>query len=169
MKLVAMMKNCLVAGAVLGLLVPQVAMAEGHAVRQAPIHDAALGAGGMLKGGLVSSNGTPEAGRDIYLVSDGELIAKARTDAEGRFEIRGVRAGLYTLQANGVAASYRVWSEAASPPSAVSDILLVSNEDLVARGFIHPNWGKPLLLGSLLIAAGVIGGVIGYNVKDDAS
>lgn len=167
MKLVARMKNCLVVGAVVGLLVPQAALAQQPT--QGSIRDAALGSGGVLKGTLFSTEGQPEAGQDVHLVASGELIARVRTDADGQFEFRGLRGGMYMLQAQGATASYRLWSEDAAPPSAVSEVLLMSDDSLVARGQIFPEVSRPLLLGGLLIAAGVIGGVIGYNIKDDAS
>lgn len=168
MTLATRIRSCLVAGAVFGMLLPQVGFGETTAVR-AVVRDAALQAGGTLQGALVSANGKPQTGRTVQLLSRGEIVAKTVTDREGRFGFRGLHAGVYALHTEGVATGYRLWAEGAAPPSAVSDILLVSGQEPVVRGAPFGPGGKPLLLGGLLIAAGVIGGVIGYNVRDTAS
>lgn len=167
MKLVSGIQTCLIAGAVFGMLLPQASFAETR-LPQPEIKDAALQAGGMLQGSLLSVNGETQSGRDVQLLSRGEVVARTVTDSEGRFGFRGLRPGLYALQADGVASGYRVWADAAAPPSAVSEVLLVSSQSSVVRG-LAPNITKPLILVGLLTAAGVIGGVIGYNVKDTAS
>jgi len=152
------------------MLMPQAGFAMSPA-EGTIVGDAALKFGGVVQGSLISSAGEARADRPVHLVLRGKLLASTRTDAEGRFEFRGVQSGLYTLQAAGADRSYRLWSEAAAPPSAQSQILLLEEEQLVVRGKkgVGGAFAKPLLLGGLLLAAGVIGGVIGYNIKDDAS
>lgn len=169
MSFVTRIRSCLVGGAILGMLMPQVGFATSPA--DGPIiRDAALQSGGVVRGALISSAGRARADRPVNLLLHGKQIASTTTDVDGRFQFRGVRAGVYRLQAAGADRSYRLWSEAAAPPSADAQILLLENDQLVVRGKKGGGTlAKPLLLGGLLLAAGVIGGVIGYNIKDDAS
>ena len=64
-----------------------------------------------------------------------------------------------------------LWAEGTAPPSARPEVLLVSEDGQVVRGggrFGGSN-ANLILMGGLVLVAGVIGGVIGYNIKDDAS
>ncbi|MBP62420.1 MAG: hypothetical protein CMJ62_12945 [Planctomycetaceae bacterium] len=151
------------------MLLPQISLADTHVTRPT-VRDAALQAGGTLQGSLLSPDGKAQTGRTVQLLSRGEVVASTQTDREGRFAFRGLRAGVYGLHTDGVAIAYRLWADGAAPPSAVSDVLLVSGQEPIVRGAIGDHFGghlgKPLLLGGLLGAAGVIGGVIGYNIRD---
>lgn len=168
MRLLSTIRSCLVAGAVLGMLLPQVGFADTRVARPT-VTDAALQAGGTLQGAIMSPSGEAQAGRTVQLLSRGEVVASIVTDSEGRFGFRGLTTGVYALHADGVASGYRLWAEGTAPPSAVSEVMLVSGQEMVIRNQPGGSIGKPLMLLGLLGAAGVIGGVIGYNVRDFSS
>src|SRR5207248_3351333 len=52
---------------------------------------------GAAVGGRVVRNGEPVAGREVELHLEKDTIASAETDASGRFSIRGVAPGSYSL------------------------------------------------------------------------
>jgi hypothetical protein len=157
-----------------GILVPQSVYAVNGPLQtpngSAPaVQDVALNADGHLVGQLIDVNGSPQNESVVRLQQDGRDVATVVTDRHGRFAVANVRAGLYQVtsdRANGV---YRVWTAQAAPPAAHGRVLLVDQETVV-RGQ-GGNWRRTLLIGGLIISAGVIGGVIGYNIRDvdDAS
>ena len=168
MKLLKQVRRCLIVGATLGLLMPQAAFA-GERTRISPIRDVALQQGGTLRGELMSAQGHGAAGQTISLATDGELVAKAVVGADGKFFIGGLRPGVYSVVSGYTQSTLRLWSQAAAPPAAAPELLLVQQQSQIARGQFPnhlPQWDHPLLVGGLLITAGVIGGVIGYNIKD---
>jgi hypothetical protein len=167
MSIVARVRASLVIGSLIGLLIPHNAFAGDPVVRQ-QVRDVALQAGGTLEGMLMTAEGRPETNRTVYLLSNDEVVAKAVTATDGRFSIGGIRAGVYSLRAGESQSVYRLWSGSAAPPSAASKLLLVPNDGQVVRGGGRSGGsGNLLLVGGLIVAAGVIGGVIGYNIRDD--
>ena len=168
MNVLAILRNSLVAAATLGLLVPVEAFA-GNPVKRAEIGDVQLAAGGTLQGTLMTAAGRPDAERTVHLIANNEVVAGANTNADGRFSFRGIRPGVYSVRAGDSHATYRLWSIDAAPPAAQPELLLVTDEQQVVRGGGRFGGGKGnmLLVAGLIAAAGVIGGVIGYNIRDD--
>jgi hypothetical protein len=157
--------------ALVGILVPQAAYAADGLAAPTPqtgaVQDVSLDHNGCLRGQLVDSNGTSLSATAVRLQQFGRVIGQASTDAQGNFAVSGLRAGMYELTANQTSCAIRVWTAAAAPPSATSKILVVDRRDVV-RGQ-GANVARLLLIGGLIVTAGVIGGVIGYNIKDDDS
>jgi hypothetical protein len=129
------------------------------------VHDVSLDAQGNLNGKLVDANGRPQAAAVVVLKQNGQVAAQSKTDESGQFAVAGVRAGLYEISAAQGSGAYRVWAHRSAPPSATASVLLVNQTD-VLRGQ-SGGWGHIMLVTGLIITAGVIGGVIGYNMKDD--
>lgn len=168
MKLLSQVRRCLIVGATIGLLMPQTTFAErGHI---SPIRDIALQQGGILRGEVLSAEGQGAFGQTISLASKGESVATAVVGTDGKFTISGLRPGVYSVAIGETQSVLRLWSEPAAPPAAVSELLLVQQESQVIRGKGKgrglPRFDNPLLVGGLLLGAGVIGGVIGYNIRD---
>ena len=171
MRLLTHLRRCLIAGATFGLLMPQINFAA-ERTQISPIRDVALQQGGTLRGAVLSPEGQGAAGKTISLVSGGELVAEATLGEDGRFVISGLRPGVYSVAAGDTQNVLRLWSATAAPPAAAKELLLVEGQSQVVRGALGrhlPRWDHPLVVGGLLITAGLIGGVIGYNLKDSAS
>ncbi len=168
MRIQATIQQSIVWLAAVGLLIPQVGLSAGRD-GQTPIRDLALQPGATLQGVLLTVEGQPAANQSVVLLSHHEPVARVSTGADGRFAFTGVRPGLHALATDQVQLAVRVWSPSAAPPSAVSEVLVVTEQGPVVRGAFGgfwPKWQHPLLVGGLLITAGVIGGVIGYNIRD---
>lgn len=120
--------------AVVGLLAPQVAGAtqpatqsQPTAVRAQKVADVALHQGGVFVGQVVNRQGAPKAGAKVVMSRQSKVVAVAQTDKQGRFIVRGVRAGVYQVQADQTAAVYRLWAERTAPPAANQAALLVTD------------------------------------------
>ena len=103
MKLTSLIRSCLVTGAVFGMLMPQVSFADIHVSRS---HGERCSAASRRNSaGLAAVPRRRSTGRqDRATVSRGEVVASSQTDREGRFAFRGLRAGVYGLQTDGVEA-----------------------------------------------------------------
>jgi len=129
MKLAEFIRGTVVSMTCVGLLTAQVAQAAIPVVR-----DIALQPSGTLQGQVLDTQGAPQAGVPVAVAQDGQVIATAKTDQQGRFQLADLRAGVYELQTPMGSSVYRLWAPRTAPPSAQDGILLV-NGDNVVRGF----------------------------------
>ena len=121
------MKGAIVALAVLGLCLPQVAFAANVAGNQQPVViDVAMADGGVLFGQVVDPQGQPMAGTSVALWSQGKEIATATTDASGYFAVKQLGGGVYQIAASEGCGSFRVWSPGTAPPTAQKGALIVA-------------------------------------------
>ena len=127
MKKTKAQKSFTIALICVGMLGGQIAQAA------APIQDVALQPGGRLLGQIVDGQAVPQAATRLAVVSNGEAVALATTDAEGRFEVRGLTAGIYGIQTAQSGTVYRAWAPNTAPPAAVEQALVV-NDSTVVRG-----------------------------------
>lgn len=133
------------------------------------VRDVALTSAGELHGVLVTKEGRPRAAAQVNLCQGTGICASGTTDAKGGFVLRGVKPGVYQLATGEAAALYRVWTAPTAPPAAKPNALLVEGQS-VTRGQLDWSPGRrALILSGIIITSGVIGGVIGYNIKDDDS
>jgi hypothetical protein len=144
--------------AVAGLLVPRSVSAS-----DAGISDAALQAGGTLYGQLVDAEGIPRKAAQVALRHDQRVIAVAKTDAQGRFAVSGLRGGIYQVETTFGSQTYRLWAPNTAPPAARESILLTSGD--IVRGQIDMDRYGPAIRGA--IAGGLLTGLtywaIDYN------
>jgi Carboxypeptidase regulatory-like domain len=169
MTFVRHMQRSLIAAATFGLLLPPATFAV-EPSQAASIRDVALQQGGTLRGTVLSEQGRAAAGRTVTLVTGNKIVAQTQVRHDGSFAITGLRPGVYFVRSGGSQNVLRLWSEVAAPPSATQQLLLVNQTGQVVRGAhggLLPQWDHPILVSGLLLGAGVIGGVIGYNLKDD--
>lgn len=170
MKLKSVLCHLLVTLASVGIVLPQMAYAVDGANRPVgspppAVQDVSLDELGALQGQLVDANGKPVAAAAVHLRHDGRVAHRAATDRMGRFAFADAQAGICEIATDGTSAVYRVWTADSAPPAANGQVLLVDNGDVV-RGQAG-NLKQICVITGLVIAAGVIGGVIGYNLKDD--
>ncbi|MFZ9092282.1 MAG: carboxypeptidase-like regulatory domain-containing protein [Planctomycetaceae bacterium] len=95
--------------------------------------DIELSEAGALKGMVVSTAGSPLADAAVRLQFAGSPVAETRTDADGRFLIRGVRGGLHSLNVGSTNTSVRLWTNGTAPAAARNQ-LVVSGSEFVIRG-----------------------------------
>lgn len=133
------------------------------------VRDVALSTDGSLRGSLLSVDGKPQANVDVYLCKGNQVVGQAKTQVDGSFVIRQVLPGVYELASARSANLYRVWSTGSAPPAAQQTALLVQQNTIVRGQGEWPPMRRALILGGVIITSGVLGGVIGYNIKDDDS
>jgi len=173
MKCFSLVRGAAVALATLGMMIPNApAMAAGPsrvAVKavDAKIFDISLAQGGTFKGRVVDHTGTVLEGAAITIKQNNKEVARSITDKSGSFAVSGLKSGVYTVSSGQTEGVYRVWDEAAAPPSAKEQSLLVLGEN-GARG----NFGCCDSNGNYLVAAiataGLIIGIITLVRVNDA-
>ncbi len=110
--------------------------------RAAVVSDVALHHGGVLRGAVLSppsgtklKTATATAGTRVVLIQGGKAIAEARSDAQGRFAISGLRGGSYVIAVAGpqgtTSRAIRAWTTTAAPPKASSLAQVVLGQETV--------------------------------------
>ncbi len=128
-----------VSAAMAALLTVQPGLAGEHlGVNAAPavapaVIDVELAEGGRLFGQVVDTQGAPMAGSPVVLHTDGREVVKATTDANGRFEIVGLRGDTYHVSTEGGGGAYRMWAPRTSPPGAARGVSIAVSSDPVVR------------------------------------
>jgi hypothetical protein len=89
--------------------------------------------GGVVVGQLVDVQGAALADRQVSLYQGKQLVSLAKTDKEGRFALKGVRAGIHKLVAGKNQGHVAVWTASAAPPTAHHAVLMVSDNAIVTR------------------------------------
>ncbi len=161
----------MVVGVCIGsLLLPPGMPAAGDLSGRILVRDVALGADGALHGSLMTAEGKPQPYSEVVLLKGAEVVGLAKTQVDGSFTIRQIRPGLYELATSHSTNVYRVWAPRTAPPAAQSTALLVQGNTIVRgqEGVWSPT-RRALILGGIIITSGVVGGVIGYTIKDDES
>jgi len=145
---------------------PYVVSPSGNAP-QNMIQDVALSSGGALAIQIVDEQGKPHAGTPIRLRKAGATVHESTTSNDGQVVVAKLKPGVYEITSGTRGGIYRIWAPQTAPPRATSGILLIDERGVVrgARG----GWQKAAIVGGVIITSGVVGGVIGYNIKDDAS
>lgn len=167
MKSYAMQSRAVIYLIIAGIAVPQV----GVGIEQtAPtgvlvVRDVELDSQGSLRGKLLDSNGKPIPNAPVQVKQNNQVTAQTKTDASGSFVARDVRPGLCEVAAAQSSGIYRVWTHNAAPPSATVAVLLLDQGDVV-RGQ-GSNLRQLMIVTGLAISAGLVGGIIGYNLHND--
>lgn len=133
-----------------------------------PEFDVALRPNGTLVGRVIARDGvagpTGVAGLPVTLFRGSMPVAAARTDAQGRFAVRGARGGLYRVVVDGSegrSCRYcRVWTAAGAPPHAGDEIGVLIGGPLT-RGqspwsLVRTREGTVVVLAAGAIAAPVV-------------
>ena len=132
MKLTRMLSIALAAMSCVGLLIPQAALAAAPTAKRTNVLDIAVRPGGLLIGKVVNREGKPKRDVEVALLQNQGEIVRAKTDAEGRFAVQGLKAGSYGLATSSGQISVRLWDAKTAPPKAALGALLVDGG--VVRG-----------------------------------
>lgn len=121
------------------------------------IRDVALGESGVFHGQVVDVQGQASAATPVLMSRQGEMVARTETDEQGRFAVRGLTGGIYEVQTPVSNSVYRVWSPGTAPPAAISEAVIVPDQDIVrgqGRGRQALSWlANPWVLAALVAAA----------------
>lgn len=134
--------------------------------------DVELGRKGELTGSIVDGQGKAVARSKVLIRLGRKVVAQFATDSTGKFQVNGLRGGVYQIvHAEGVSV-FRVWANGTAPKSARSNALIVVGKRLV-RGqdgigplnFIQPG----ALAGTAAGITGVTLGIIGISEANEAN
>lgn len=133
------------------------------------VHDVRLGADGSFRGRLVDPSGKPLSGQTVVLRQADKVLAQSQSGERGEFSFDRVRGGVYQVTIGASAVACRVWPQRAAPPSASSQLAIVTHPDII-RGQepISSILSDPLFVG-LIIAAAIAIPVAIHSSQDDAS
>ncbi len=98
---------------------------------QATISDIRLADGGLLEGRLVDSQAQPIQQASVAVLHDGLEVARTRTDANGAFQVAGLRGGVHQISGPSGTATCRLWQQGMAPPSARTSAVVISSDPLV--------------------------------------
>lgn len=118
------------------------------------LSDVALGDQGRLAGMVVNGEGQLLANVAVTVKQNGREVGQVKSNAQGQFQIDGVRGGLCQVETSETLSVYRCWTAKAAPPSAAPEVLVVS-DTRVARGQrpLGEIFTNPLLIGLIFAAA----------------
>jgi hypothetical protein len=125
----------------------------GH--RAPEVSDVRLDENGSLKGIVIGPYGQSMPRQAVVLSLANRELARTASDKSGRFELPGLRGGVYQLSVGDSHHVYRVWQANAAPPISAAEVTLLA-PGTVQRGqrpigelFIF----NPLVLGVIIAAA----------------
>jgi hypothetical protein len=124
-------------------------------VTDAKVLDISLRQHGAFQGRVVDHTGAAVNGAEVVIRQGQKEIAKTVTNEHGQFAVAGLKGGVYEVASGKTVGTYRVWQEAAAPPSAKEQALLVLGQN-GERGQFGALGGGVLLLTAVAIAALVI-------------
>jgi hypothetical protein len=159
----SLLRASIVALTTLGLMVstPHVQAASQPAHKlvvqttDAKVLDIGLKENGLFQGRVVDHTGTPVRGAEVVVRQGQKEIAKLSTDQHGQFAVKGLKGGVYEVATGKTVGVYRVWQEAAAPPTAKEQALLILGQN-GERGQFGGIGGGVLLLAAVAIAALVV-------------
>ena len=181
-KIAKVTRTLVVVTAALGFLLPNSLLAAAQPAKashktpvarnQTLVQDVALQKGGVLQGRFVNSsdglasNGLasdgsasdgPIAEAPISLLYNNQVVAKAKTDKQGRFTFSRLRGGVYQVTAPDTQQLYRLWAAGTAPKAAEQVALVVAGQSVVrgqhAKGQNTKGRGGKWLRSPLCLAA----------------
>lgn len=118
------------------------------------ITDVSLSPEGDLLGAVVHKDGRPIKGQSVHVLAKHIVIASAKTDAKGRYRIRGLRNGIHQVKIAGQEQVCRIWAPKTAPPSCQRG-LITTNDGRVVRGQDGDSYA---LGGADLVGLAIFGG-----------
>ena len=122
----------------------------------AAVRDVELGRGGQLRGQIVDQQQAPISGVAVIARQSGHEVAWAASDADGHYEVRGLRGGVYWVGSADAGCICRLWASGTAPPAATRELLIISG-GVVARGQrpMSDLFRDPYIILGLVIAAAI--------------
>ncbi len=171
MKCVGVLRGFLVSLAAAGCCLPQTALAAAAAPnRPQLVTDVELRQGGILLGQVVDPQGMPLAKVSVSLQDQAREIARAKTDANGYFAVRGLRGGVYQIVAAEGHGAFRLWTPGHAPPTSHKGALVVAGRQAVRGqcGVLNFWLSNPWVVAGI-VATAVAVPVAVHNAKRPAS
>jgi len=164
MKLIKIFRALSVALATIGLLVPNVVVGAetqpAQVKKAALIIDVSLIDGSSLQGQVVNPQGRALANTAVSIRQGQNEVAKATTDKNGEFSVKGLKGGVYVVSTTGATGVVRAWAPRTAPPSAVKGVLLVTQSNSV----LAQDGEEDGLFGGLGVGALVVLGIAGVVI-----
>jgi hypothetical protein len=168
MKLHHIFKSTVAALACAGILIPGglVQAAEAPANAKAPakaaapkpasiVRDLSLTADGLLQGQVSNAKKAASTGAVVSIRQKRKEVHRTKTDDKGRFEVRGLKPGLYYIVAGTGHGLYRVWASKKAPPKALKTAKIISDTTLI-RGQQGGPQGTDILYDETGVAYGQV-------------
>jgi hypothetical protein len=163
-KLLTKLRGFATALACFGLLAPSTSYAGTRqqvkktaapaSVAKVQTNDVVLQAGGLLRGRVVDNQGRSQKQVQISLTGAKREEVAAVTDAAGRFEIAGLKSGVYNLKTPQSVRVVRLWNNATAPPAAEDGILVVNTSQVIrGNGLGGSLLANPLIIGAAIATA----------------
>ncbi len=168
-----LLKHVLAGLAVVGLCIPQAALAAADSDSgRSAVADIQLHKGGILFGKVVNPQNVIVAGAEVSLYGGDRVLAKAKTDQHGQFAFRGLRQGVYHVAAANGGGALRVWPQEVAPPASQPQALIVSGQGTVrgqrGGGRFLQFMSNPWVLAAMIATAIAVPVAI-HNSKSPAS
>ena len=129
------------------------------------VTDVALSEDGTVVGRVLTGNGTPVDGARVVIRQGEQIYAKMLTNKQGQFTADNLRAGVYTIATVQGSGLYRLWPKNIAPPSAKTQALVLTRDDVARAQFGGPGLADWTAIG--LGAAGLTVGIITLDKVDD--
>jgi hypothetical protein len=155
MKLGRFVRGMLILLAVVGICLPEMALAASPTTPPAVV-DVAMADGGVLHGQLVDLQGANTTGVPVSVKVKDKEVARTTTAKDGQFSVQGLRGGVYQVSAGEGQGVYRLWTANAAPPSAQKNAIVFT------QGLF--GGGPKMLLANPIVVAGVVATAVAVPV-----
>ncbi|HEV7282033.1 MAG TPA: hypothetical protein VGN57_17660 [Pirellulaceae bacterium] len=144
--------------------------------RPPEIMDVALGADGSLQGKtLTGPQNAVQAFEQVDITWEGRVVATAKSDRDGNFEVRGLKGGVHVISVGERQQVCRFWTSETAPPHSVRGVAFVENTQTVVRGqndkgiwgYVKNNPGRVAFDG-ILLGTSATALVVALDAKDSS-
>lgn len=122
--------NLLAAFAVLGMAIP---VQASEPPVQRTIQDVRLTKDNLLLGAVVGPAGELKPNALVQISHGKQVVATVRTDAKGRYAVKGLRTGVHSVKTAHQQSTCRFWKADVAPPTA-KNALVLAHGSTVVRG-----------------------------------
>jgi len=153
-------------GTLLAVVASLVTLSRPALAESPAIPDVALQKGGVLHGQLLDKSGKAKAATPVVVAQNGKIVVVAKTDKQGRFNIRAMRGGVYQIESEHGHGVYRLWAPQTAPPAAKPGVLMVTDDSIVRGQGFSETYG-PAIRGA--VAGGLLTGGVYWALDHNNS